>query len=95
MIKRFKEELNIHAYVREYLLILIRNFSMNNSTDMIFYSSILAKLTEISNQLTLNASVDDQPIFYSSSFSLCLAYCMERMPRIIRCSKLSIWNNLH
>ena len=74
---RFKEELNKHAHVREYLLTLISNLSMNTSTDIIFYSSILAKLTEIPHQLTIKASVDDQSSFCSSSFSLFLAYCIK------------------
>lgn len=67
MSNEFQQQLNDHADIREFLLQLVGNFSINTPMDMIISSSILVKLTDVPNQLTINASV--HPIF-SISHSL-------------------------
>ncbi len=54
----YNEELNKHANIRERLMIWVNHLSINTSEDVKFQSSILAKLTETTNQLTRKTSVD-------------------------------------
>ena len=49
--------MNKQAMIREYLMILLKNFSINTVDDMIFQSSMMARLTATTNQLTRKTSV--------------------------------------
>jgi hypothetical protein len=60
VLMRLNEEMNEHANAREYLMTLMNNLSINTPDDVKFQSSILAKLTETTNQLTRKTSVNSQ-----------------------------------
>lgn len=48
---------NKHARVRDYLMLVLSNFSLNTLNDLIFQSSILAQLTRTSNELSQHTAV--------------------------------------
>lgn len=54
----FEIELNKQANIRERLIFMIVQFEIETSNDLIFQSSLLARLTHATNQLTRQASVD-------------------------------------
>lgn len=49
--------INEHAQVREYLMDVVTNWSIVTADDLKFQASILARLTEGTNQLTRKTSV--------------------------------------
>jgi len=54
---KFNEELNKHASIRERSMMFINNLTITTSNNIKFQSSILATLTETTNQLTRKTSV--------------------------------------
>lgn len=68
IVMELNEKFDDHAYVREYLLMIISNFSLMNLNDLKFRSSILAKLTETPNQLSRKSSVRIFSRLLSASF---------------------------
>ena len=57
MIMEIQKQLNEHANIREYFMMLINNLSIITPNDLKFQSSVLAKLTQTTNQLTRKTSV--------------------------------------
>jgi hypothetical protein len=66
-----KKQVNQHANVREYLMMFINNLLIITSDDVKLQASVLAKLTETTNQLTRKASVTHNKLI---SFSSCSSY---------------------
>ena len=69
--KEYQAELNRHAHLREYLLTTIDNLTVSSPTDVMFQSSILATLTQSTNQLTRESSVNCSSLYFSSLEKKC------------------------
>jgi hypothetical protein len=57
ILMELNKQLNEHANVREYLMMFINNLSVITPDDVKLQSSVLAKLTGTTNQLTRKLSV--------------------------------------
>lgn len=57
LLLEYNQQLNKHAYIREELIKSIAKLNLSSFNDLKFQSSILAHLTQKSNQLTRKASV--------------------------------------
>ena len=55
--KKFEEELNQFAGIRQKLLMHVSNLSVSSLNDLTFQSSMLSELTQTTNQLTRTTSV--------------------------------------
>lgn len=64
LLMKLNEQLNQHAQRREYLMMLMNNFSTITPDDVKFQSSILAILTQSTNQLTRQTSVNSTIDFF-------------------------------
>lgn len=66
--EEYMKELNRYAYLREYLFLTINNFSTNTPNDLIYQSSLLANLSQSTNQLTRLSAVKDHSLSHSTEY---------------------------
>lgn len=72
------KELNRHAYLREYLFLIIDNLSAHSPNDLSYQSSLLANLSQSTNQLTRRSAVKRIILYFIRLKSITI--CRESHP---------------
>ena len=62
--EEYMKQLNRDAHLREYLFLTINNLSIHTPNDLIYQSSLLANLSQSTNQLTRLSAVKDHSLFH-------------------------------